>query len=203
MDAIELLKRDHRKVEDLFMRFRDGGGVSGAVKRLTGNAGSPRQHRTIAERICKELETHARIEETTFYPAIRALDDSRIRSLVDESLGEHATIKERVQAVRAALGVENELGDRVADLEDCVTHHVREEEGELFPLVEDHMQSAARNRLGQALAARKRAASPRARKPARRPAPARGRRGRATAARRHKTKTAASSRKKARGGRRR
>ena len=50
MDAIELLKRDHRKVEDLFMRFRDGGGVTGAMKRLTGNAASPRQHRSVAER---------------------------------------------------------------------------------------------------------------------------------------------------------
>jgi len=42
MDAITLLKNDHRKVEELFRRFNDGGGLTGVVKRLTGNAASAR-----------------------------------------------------------------------------------------------------------------------------------------------------------------
>src|SRR5512143_473256 len=109
MDAISLLEKDHRTVETPFPRFSAGGGLTGVVKRLTGNAASPHERRATALRICDELETHARIEEEVFYPAVRALDDETLRPRVSESLDEHATIKERVAAVRAALEQDDEL----------------------------------------------------------------------------------------------
>jgi hypothetical protein len=69
MDALELLRKDHRKVETLFRRFNDRGGLTGVVKRLTGTAASPRQKRSTAQQVCRELDVHAAIEESTFYPA--------------------------------------------------------------------------------------------------------------------------------------
>src|SRR5262245_4773690 len=103
MDAIELLKKDHAKVEELLTRFNDGGGVTGMVKRLTGNAGSARQRRTLADQICRELEIHAAIEESRFYPAVRALNEERLDKMLDESLKEHAKIEQDVRDARGSL----------------------------------------------------------------------------------------------------
>jgi hemerythrin superfamily protein len=191
MDAIELLKGDHRKVEDLFRRFNDGGGVTGVVKRMIGNAASPRQRRTVAERICQELDTHTRIEEQIFYPAVRALHDERLGELVGESVDEHTTITERVAAARGSLDDENDLRERMGSLRDCVYHHVHEEENEMFPLLEQRMPEDERSRLGRELAASKRksaprAASPRRRKTTKRARPSQGRRTRKTTAKARK-----------------
>ena len=182
MEAIALLKNDHRKVEELFRRFNDGGGLTGVVKRLTGTAASARQRRATAERICGELEVHARIEEQVFYPAVRALRDQRLNEMTDEANDEHATIKERVRAARAALDDDEELRTRIGSLQDCVEHHVREEEHEMFPLLEERMPEDQRARVGRELAASKRSASPAARKTVRRATakPARARRTRKT-----------------------
>ncbi len=192
MDAIELLTKDHAKVTELFQRFNDGGGLTGAVKRLTGNATTPRERRSTAERICGELDVHARIEENAFYPAVRALHDEQLDRLVDESFGEHATIKERVAATRAALDDEEGLRTRVSALQECVDHHVREEENEMFPFLEARMPSSERNRLGRMLAQGKRSAAPHARKTTRRAAPPR------TAASRRTRKTTAKARRRTR-----
>jgi iron-sulfur cluster repair protein YtfE (RIC family) len=203
MDAIALLKNDHRKVEQLFQRFNDGGGLTGVVKRLTGTSASARQRRSTAERICGELEVHARIEEQVFYPAVRALRDQRLSELVDESTDEHSTIKERVRAARTALDDDAELRTRIGSLQECVDHHVREEENEMFPLLEQRMAEDERAQVGRELAASKRAPSARGRKTARRatvrPAkPARTRKTTGTAQPARARKTTAKVRKRAR-----
>jgi hemerythrin superfamily protein len=56
MDALELLKQDHAKVKELLER------AEGAEQGKEQNA--------IFNQIKKELETHARIEEDVFYPAV-------------------------------------------------------------------------------------------------------------------------------------
>jgi iron-sulfur cluster repair protein YtfE (RIC family) len=160
MDAIALLKKDHRTVEQLFQRFNDGGGLTGIVKRLTGNAAPPRQRRQVADRICAELDTHALIEEEVFYPAVRQLGDPQLDEQLQEAEREHSTIKQRVQDVRTASDEETELRNAVTSLQECVDHHVKEEEREMFPLVEERMVDAERARVGRELAARKRTATP-------------------------------------------
>ena len=184
MDAIEFLKRDHAKVTELFHRLNDGGGLTGVVKRLTGNTMSPRQRRTVATQICDDLDTHAAIEESIFYPAVRALRDEKLSQLLDESLREHGTIKERVAAARGAMDDEERLREPMSSLQQCVDHHVREEENEMFPLLEDRMPAEERATLGRELAARKK--SGRATSASREGRSARGRTsagGRATSAR--------------------
>lgn len=169
MDAIELLKKDHRAAEELFRRFNDGGGLTGVVKRLTGIGASARQRRQIAARICAELDVHALIEEQVFYPAVRGLNDPELQKQLDEAENEHATIKARCAAVRSAKDTDEALRTAVASLQECVDHHVAEEEREMFPKVEQEMPEIERARVGRELAARKRAAAPKAAaKPAKR-----------------------------------
>ena len=61
MDAIELLKQDHEKVQELFEKFI----VAGVGERYA-----------IAQRIFKELEIHGILEEELFYPALQNQRDS-------------------------------------------------------------------------------------------------------------------------------
>jgi len=213
MDAIELLKKDHRNVESLFQRFNGGGGITGAVKRLAGTAGSPSERRSIAEKICAELDVHARIEEQVFYPAVRALRDHRLSELVSESTQEHATIKQRVAETRRSMDDEDGLQTAVDSLQECVDHHVREEENEMFPLLEERMPTARREELGRELAAHKRerpaggrtrasTSRARSRKTAKRASASSSKpRTRKTVAR--SRKSASGGRKRATGGRRR
>jgi hypothetical protein len=83
MDAITLIKKDHDKVEELFARYNGGGGLTGLVKRITGNV-PVRQKTTALEGICRELDVHARIEEEILYPALRKTGDPELQRQVDE-----------------------------------------------------------------------------------------------------------------------
>jgi hemerythrin superfamily protein len=155
MDAIELLKRDHQTVTELFHRFNGGGGLTGIVNRFTGKV-SDRQRRTAAEQICRELEAHTRIEEEIFYPAVRALGDERLSGLVDEAKKEHATVKQQVAQIRRGIGKDPDLQAKMNELQSNVDHHVREEENEMFPRVEVAMDQVRRDELGRELQSRKR-----------------------------------------------
>ena len=55
MDAIALLKADHRKVEGLFEKFES---AKGAAKK-----------QALTQEICTKLLVHTAIEEEIFYPA--------------------------------------------------------------------------------------------------------------------------------------
>jgi hemerythrin superfamily protein len=182
MDAIAFLKKDHEKVTALFQRFNDGGGLTGVVRRLTGNSASPAQRRSIAEQVCRALDVHAQIEEAAFYPAVRALRDERLDEMLDEALREHGTIKDRVEETRLAHEDDDRLKSAMTSLQQCVDHHVAEEEREMFPKVEERMPEQERSALGRDLAARQRTAGA----PPAGAAPTRGRGKAATGATRRK-----------------
>ena len=192
MDAIELLEKDHQKVTELFRRFNGGGGLTGLVKRVTGNV-SDRQRRQAADQICRELEVHTTIEEELFYPAVRALNDDRLNGMLAEAFKEHATVKQLVATIRNAIGVDSDLQSKMNELQSDVDHHVREEEHEMFPRVELLMDAPRRDRLAREMRARKQQAQPR---PARRRAMAT--RTRARTRTRRRTTAAAKKRKRVR-----
>ena len=78
MNAIELLKHDHRMVEQLFRDYRA--------------SASDGQRRGVAEILIRELSKHAAVEETLFYPfAAQVLGD---RVVVDRELAGHLTLKQ-------------------------------------------------------------------------------------------------------------
>src|SRR5918992_2049293 len=71
-DAVDLLTRDHRLMEELFTCFFQA---------------APQQLDPLARRLCKMIRIHTQIEEELFYPAARrAAGTDR---LVDESEREH------------------------------------------------------------------------------------------------------------------
>jgi hemerythrin superfamily protein len=120
-DAITLLSADHAKVKKLFKEFQD----------LKEEDGSAEDKSALVTQICNELEVHAKIEEEIFYPAVRkAIDDG---DLMDEALVEHAGAKELIAQLED-MSPDDELYDaKVTVLGEQIQHHVKEEEGEMFP----------------------------------------------------------------------
>jgi hemerythrin superfamily protein len=122
MNAIQLLTTDHREVAALFEKFE---------------ATDDDAKGEIAAQICQMLTVHAQIEEELLYPAAReALEEDDVK-LVDEAAVEHASVKDLVSQIEAADPTAELFDAKVKVLGEYVTHHVKEEEGELFPKLED------------------------------------------------------------------
>jgi hemerythrin superfamily protein len=120
MDAIEMLKGQHREVEALFKKYDEKGDNAEKGKQRT------------FESIADALAVHATIEEKHFYPAIKV---KRTEDILLEALEEHLGIK-RVIADLLKLDSTDETFDaKVKVLKEQVEHHVEEEEKELFPKV--------------------------------------------------------------------
>ena len=68
MDAITMLKEDHKTVEQLFKRFEKAGDRAFTEKRK------------IADQVIEALSKHAAIEEQVFYPVASSTAWTRRRS---------------------------------------------------------------------------------------------------------------------------
>ncbi|HEY8546985.1 MAG TPA: hemerythrin domain-containing protein, partial [Acidimicrobiales bacterium] len=119
MDAITLLRDDHKLVRRLFREF--GATTDRAVK----------TRERLARRLVKELSVHAAIEEQLLYPRVRqVLDDGD--ALADHALEEHQEAKELLERIDGLPGDDPALKELVDRLATAVTEHVKEEEGGLF-----------------------------------------------------------------------
>lgn len=140
-DAINLLKADHREVEELFGKFE--------------KAKSTDRKKAIVAQICDALTVHAKIEEAIFYPKAREALKRAEEDVLDEAFVEHEGIKWRVGQLENAEPGDDNYYARVTVLKEYVTHHVKEEERELFPKI--RATKLDLKALGAQLAARKEA----------------------------------------------
>ena len=110
-DAINLLKADHRKVEDLFAQFER---ASGADKK-----------QRLAQEICTELTVHTLLEEEIFYPACKGeIEDNT----VFEAFVEHDGAKMLIAEIEAGSPDDEFYEAKVTVLSEEIKHHVNEEE---------------------------------------------------------------------------
>ena len=143
-DAVELIRSDHRTVEKLFSEFEQTD--ERAYKTKQG----------LVERITKELEVHATIEEETFYPAVQAKARKDGKELIDEAVEEHHLVRVTLGEL-AGLSPEDDAFDaKVQVLIENVRHHVEEEESEMLPQAEKLLGQDELARLGEEMLARKR-----------------------------------------------
>jgi hemerythrin superfamily protein len=112
LDAIALLKQDHREVEELFEQFEKAKGEGRKQK--------------LAQQICLELTVHAKIEEEIFYPACEGkIDEDDIK----EAYVEHDGAKLLINEIEAGDGQSDEYFDsKVKVLQEQIEHHIKEEE---------------------------------------------------------------------------
>ena len=145
MDAIALLKQDHKSVDDLFAKFAATG---------------PRATKTrqdLVRRMVAELVAHAAIEEQVFYPAVRQMLPELDEQIL-EGLEEHHIVKWTLSELDGAPADDERYRAKVTVLIEMVRHHVKEEEGEIFPKLRRSLTRAELNQLGDALAEAKKGA---------------------------------------------
>lgn len=139
-DAIELLTADHKSVKGLFQAF----------EKIKGREDAEDEKAELVQRICSELTIHATIEEEIFYPAVReAIDDE---DLIDEADVEHAGAKALIAQLESASPGDDHYDAKVTVLAEMIEHHVKEEEGEMFPKARKAIDV---NNIGADLVARK------------------------------------------------
>jgi hemerythrin superfamily protein len=136
MDAIELLKSQHREVEDLFSKIEK-----------SRDAGKKDQ---LFTKLADSLAIHATIEEHHFYPAVK---QKRTEDILLEALEEHLGIK-RVISDLLDTEIDDETFDaKITVLKEQVEHHVEEEETDLFPKVRKLFDAEQLEAIGQAMSA--------------------------------------------------
>lgn len=119
-DAVSLLKQDHKNVKALFSKFESLGDAAFVSKKK------------IAHQICLELTKHTIAEEEIFYTAMRDVGVD-VKDMLDEATIEHAAAKDLIAQILNMEPGEDLYDAKVKVLSEQIEHHVKEEEGEMFP----------------------------------------------------------------------
>jgi hemerythrin-like domain-containing protein len=134
-NAVEMLREDHRKVQELFQQFEQG---------------DEDAKEQIAAQTIQELEVHTALEEEIFYPAAREEGDEE--EIVDQALEEHHVAKLLLAELKK-MGPGNKRYDaKYKVLAESVKHHIQEEESEMLPSIEGSLDA---EKIGQQMATRK------------------------------------------------
>jgi hemerythrin superfamily protein len=123
MDIFELIKIDHRKVEELFSQ-------------IEGTKDSKKLDQYFKQ-IYSELNLHSQVEELTFYPTMR--DHEGTEELLEEAEQEHTEVKVLLEQMKSLEPGSSEFKAKIKELKEAVEHHVQEEENEVFPKVRQCM----------------------------------------------------------------
>jgi hemerythrin superfamily protein len=119
--AVELLKEQHDKVKKAFKEFEkfDREDTEGQQQ--------------LVQSVCEDLKLHTTLEEELFYPAAReAIEDE---DLLNEAQIEHETAKMLIEQLENMGPDDPNFHATFTVLGEYVMHHVKEEEGEMFPQV--------------------------------------------------------------------
>jgi hemerythrin superfamily protein len=145
MDAITLLKNDHKTVNELFKKFERAGDTAYKTKAK------------LVEKIIHELAVHAAIEEVAFYPFVKGASDDLTDDVL-EALEEHHVVKWLLSELEGMDPKDERFDAKVTVLIENVRHHVTEEEQDMFPRVRKMLSRTDLQELGDALAETKKIA---------------------------------------------
>ena len=140
MNAVELLKADHDIVRKLFQDVKES---------------DESKHPSIFKKIKAELDVHAHIEETIFYPKLQEDGDKELVDIVLEGIEEHRQMKMFLRQLADLTEGSEQFEPKLKVLMEDTDHHVKEEEDKMFPLVKEQFDSSALNQLGDKLEAEK------------------------------------------------
>lgn len=142
MNAIELLKSDHDKVDKLFQKVK---------------ATDEQEHPALFEKIKEELEVHMHIEETVFYPWIKENAEGELKDLALEGVEEHRQAKMFMRELENLAEDSEKFDPKLKVLMEDIEHHVQEEEGQMFPKLEKEFDAAQLEEIGAEMEKEKKA----------------------------------------------
>ena len=114
--VLTMLKTDHKKVKALFAEYQEA---------------TPRKQQDIAQTVIQDLEIHAELEEELIYPAIRK--GTKDDKLMNEATEEHHLVHVLIAELKELEPSDATFKAKFTVLGELVKHHVKEEEGEMFP----------------------------------------------------------------------
>jgi hemerythrin superfamily protein len=142
-DAVALLKTDHAAVKVLFEK-------EGQLKKQDGE-----KKAGLFAQIKAALEVHATIEEEIFYPAVKKARSEHLKDEVREGYEEHKQIKSLLAQISSITPTDETYDMKIKVLKEDVEHHVKDEEGEMFPDARRFLGESRLAELGAHLEARK------------------------------------------------
>lgn len=119
MNVFTLLKADHKKVA----------GILEKIDATTERGVKTRED--LFTQLKTELDVHARIEETIFYPELEKADETHDITL--EAFEEHRLVKQLLGELEKMDKSDETWTARFTVLKENVEHHVEEEETDMFP----------------------------------------------------------------------
>lgn len=143
MDAITLLKEDHEKVSGIFEKLEP-----------TTERGVKTREELFAQ-LKLELDVHAHIEETIFYPVLK--QEAETRDITMEGYEEHHVIKVLLGELSETSPDTEQWGAKLKVLKENVEHHVEEEEDDMFKTAREVFSKEKFEELGARMEAEKKA----------------------------------------------
>lgn len=128
-NVVDLIEHDHREVEQLFANFKEA------------------QNKTVALKICDELDMHTRAEERAVYPVFEQ-ELSNEADKVHEAEHEHEEARQLIGRIRNTSDPDH-LAQLMEQLEQAIQHHVHEEESEMLPKARNELPADELSELGE------------------------------------------------------
>ena len=141
MNVFTLLKADHKKVA----------GILEKIDATTERGVKTREE--LFTQLKTELDVHARIEETIFYPELEKADETHDITL--EAFEEHRLVKQLLGELEKMDKGDEQWTARFTVLKENVEHHVEEEEGEMFPKARKVLSKEQAETIGTRMEAEK------------------------------------------------
>lgn len=131
MDALKLLKQQHDEARTMF--------------KMVEKAESPAEKRRLMTELADALALHMAIEEQIFYPQTNA---ARTEDMLLEAVEEHLAAKRSLADILVARPEDKAFDAKVKVLREMIEHHMKEEEGDLFPAIKKQFDSEVLEAIG-------------------------------------------------------
>ena len=141
VDAIELLERDHRRLEDLLKK-----GEETTPRAVKGRS-------ELLDTITNELNAHELIEEKVLYPALKSHPEAK--EIVLEGYQEHHVADLLLKELHGLARSDERWGPKLKVLKENIEHHIEEEEKKMFPTGRSVLSRAELEELGARMEAMK------------------------------------------------
>jgi hemerythrin superfamily protein len=132
-DIIELLKADHKEVKAL-------------LKQLTADE-EPEDCDALFDKLYTSLQVHTRFEEEEVYPLLKEQEETKDLAL--EAYEEHQQAKTLLEALNELDEDDETCTAKMNVLSEDLLHHIKEEEGELFPKLKKAVDAETLRALGE------------------------------------------------------
>jgi len=134
--VIDVIKRDHRKVESLYKEFNE--------------TSDKKKKHEIAQTLVKNLVQHSEVEQMLVYPLLKMRETPNGQTIHDRSLNEHREVRELLYKVDQTKFDDPSYPSKLKAAMDANAKHVKEEESETLPLLAKKFTTDELQRVGSA-----------------------------------------------------